>query len=322
MPISKTDLKFYLTHIDPHQTQDDPSQSVGGYASDTEAFPETTTTAVIDRGDTSVPVVSGDAVLGHDYLLVGDELVKVASVSSSSVTVSARGVLGTESRTHLSGTAVRAMGFTALFGNDFNESLKQYRCIALKNTSTTQTAYSVSVYLRYPSRSEGSTVRMAVEVPSNDTHTGTVASGTTLSVTDNTISSTYADNALVGAVVTFTSGDLTGTSALVASYDKETKTMTFTEALASAPEASDAYLLSAGPCQRLMNGEIAPEIGTKVTSFSAATTPQTISIDGRVHLSSLRPGDVVYVWLERSLSRNAEAFDNNRAVLAVRYSKS
>lgn len=326
MAINKTDLKFYLTHAEPLQEQYDPSASIGGYASSTEAMATTATSQQRGRDANTIALGSAPTVAGREFLLVGDELMELVATGDTTAEV-LRGVAGTESRSHVSGAPASGLGVLDLFDNEFGDDLRQYRCVALMNTSETEIAYDVSVYLRYGSRNPNATFKVAVEVPSSAAVTGTADSGTTLSMTDEGMDAIeYEDNAYRGAVLTILSGTHAGRSLMIASYDKDSRTVTFAEALPSSIASGTSYRIDAGPAQRLLRGTARPIFGEdEVSTLEERPTPETAQW---INVNSLRPtggdlmpGDLVYVWIERTLKKNAESFDNNSVVLAVRYTK-
>jgi hypothetical protein len=214
--------------------------------------------------------------------------------------------------------------FDSLFDDLLNDQLKQYRCIAVCNTNVTYTASNVSVYLKSPSENPNCVVQIAVERPYQDAWISTATSGTTLSLVDSTFSSD--DTMLfVGSMLEFISGTNVGVIRQVAAYDPDTKTVSFVNSLAATVSLGDRYVIHPAPSLRMPNGTISP--GFNVIRRSALSVPLTstsaisINVSNRGHQANLHPYDVIYVWFERSLTKNSSRFDNNSITLALRYSQ-
>jgi hypothetical protein len=328
MAISKSDIKFYLTGEDPETSQATRPLSTGGYPSTIEYLTSTTLSSAVGRAATALTVPSVTGFTSASYVLVGDEVVGVETPDSgdTSLAATARGSLGTNARYQPAGSLVYPLSVSSLFDGRSNADRKQYRCVAIKNTSDTETAYDVSVYLKAPSVNTESVVRFAVEIPRADAYTGVASSGSKSTLTDLSIPSTFADNAFAGCVVVMGSGENEGEYKTVLSYDAASRTMVFDGSFTSRVGDGDSFDVRPSPAQRVVSGRVSPVFGgDRVGDLSAASSSavaQTIDVHGnRGNGSDLLPGDVVYVWFERTLGKNAEAYDNNRVVLALRYRK-
>lgn len=321
MAINATDLRFFLT--DPTGAATSPARSLGGLPSATVAFPSSTLASGVTSTATSITVADGAAMAGARALLVGDEIMHpVTRVGSTAVYSVSRGATGLRPRAHAAGTPVLAVGgASAMFGPSLPVEGREFRCVALVNTSTTEAAYGVSVYLRTQSRNPEGPIRFAVEVPRNDRLTGTVASTVGVAVTDPAISTAFADNSLVGSAFTVTSGARVGFSTTVLSYDRTSRTLVLSAKPEDGFEVGSSYAVAAGPSQRVAFASDVPVLGAGRAS-ALSTVPVSIDVGNglRAHRSTLLPGDAVYVWVERRVAEGAAASPENRFILGVRYS--
>ena len=330
MAISKSDLKFYMTSVTPEVEQTIYSQSIGGYAatvpSDATAslvYPDTTLSSDVDLYGTALTLGSVSDMAGFQYLNINFEVIKVDAISTTSVTANQRG-LNSIRNTHESTTdVVRGMFANSVFNDTFNDDLKQYRCIALKNNSSTETAFGLNLYFRQNSRNSSTKVRMAVEAPLSDYITGTATDGTQTQVTASSFIAAHDDNHFEDALLRITSGANINQSRVVLSFDSATGTFVLDSALPSTVLAGVTFEVEPTPAQRLSSGVIRPAVGSGLVSdFSLATRSEAIGInvgESRDSGEDLLPNDVIYIWLERELGEDGEEFDANTAVITASY---
>ena len=332
---SKSNLKFYLTNAQS-LVASIPSHSLGGYPSNTEFLFHTALTG--DLAQTSLTMSIANSIVASNAILIGDELIKTAYVSSSSssssssecscssssssssssenLTTILRG-WNTIAKPHLAGTPVYASISNNLFNNSFNSDFTQYRCIAVKNISDSDVFYNLRFYFRNPSLSTTSTVKMAIEVPRIETISSMATGGTTISLVDTTLSQD--DNYYSGAILTMTSGSNNCQSREIAAYDYTTRTITFVDRMCYAIENGDTYIIQNAPSQAIVSGMDSPTFDTTYVS-PLATSVNSIDYGGRVHGTDLYPNEVVYLWLERHLDSNANELSDNRVIFTASYS--
>ncbi|NJL70327.1 MAG: hypothetical protein HC888_01355 [Candidatus Competibacteraceae bacterium] len=332
MPINKSDIKFYLTSVEPNLEQTSYSQSIGGYAGYVKAdpskslvCPRTSLTAEASRSDATLTMTRTPDFVGLNYFGINGEVIDVEPFLASSgvgIAVVDQRSVNRRRKMHASGSIVHGLDFGSLFNDNFNKDFKQYRCLALKNTSDTDTAYGVKIFFRQNSRNIGNVFKVALEIPTNDQRNGSVATGSTrTTIIDSDLSaSLFANNHFTSAMMRFLTGINSGQTRVILSFDSSTRTYVLDSALPSNPATTDTFEIEPGPCQRLSSGLIKPNLSFR------ATTPKTsldINIDGtRANGSNLQPNDVVYVWLERALGRKSSAMQNNSIVLTMNYKTS
>ena len=84
--LEKSDIKCYLTSIEPNMSQSIYSQSLGGYISNSLLYPETVISRVVGLYDNTInfgdSIDSGDW-LNVQYISVGREVMKLDNVNSN-----------------------------------------------------------------------------------------------------------------------------------------------------------------------------------------------------------------------------------------------
>lgn len=331
MPVNKYDLQFFLTSALPEVEQTITSQSIGGHPATVGSsltrslvFPWEYLSSDVGLYDTSFNLSSYTDIENEERIAINGELMAVNSISSTSVTVQER-ALNNKRRFHTVGDIVQGLN-RKLFNNNLNDEFKQYRCVALKNLNSSHTAYDVSLYISQGSRNSGCRYRIAVEMPLFDKSSAPIASGTVNSFTSPALS-IYNDDDLNNSVVYFITSDANnGEYRVISDFDQATFTATLDSDLPTAIVAGSDYELRPAPAQRVSSGIIKPQVGLgRVSNFIDATASSAIDIDvtgNREHGSDLQPGDVVYVWIERSLFKTAEAMNDNSFSIGINYETS
>ena len=329
MPLDKSDIQFYLTSVEPEIQQTIYSQSIGGYSAFVPGsptlsvvYPSTTISADVDIYDGTITLASLGSFSGTEYISLNSELIKTESISSATVTVDSRYV-NERFNAHISGDMAYAVSLKEIFNNQFNKDRKQYRCIAIRNNSSTDSANNVEIFFKHNSRNPSSTMRMAVEMPLNDHLSGTATGGTKTQLVDASQANLFDDNHFLYANLRVLSGSNVNQSRVIYSYTGSTGTFVFNDSLPFEMSSGDTYEIDAGPAQRVISGTIKPDTSSnRVTSFLLPTSedPIGININGsRDHGSSLQTEDIIYIWLERSLAKDGAVFDNNNVVITLRY---
>lgn len=319
MAIAKTDIKVYLTSIEPSIAQTIYSQSLGGYKSASLLYTETTLLRTIGLYDTNIRLNNYVPVTGSQYLNIGLETIKVEAVASNSVNVVSRG-LRTSLSSHVAGSVVRGMA-DEFFNNDMTDDLKQYRCVAIKNNSATEIAYQVRPYIKMDTQNTGSTIKLAVEIPNSDYLTSTASDWDYTSLEDTSLGTTYSDNHFTNALLRITSGPNSGQTRVIASYDQATNKFVFSNAMPNGggTPATITYTIDPGPAQRISTGTETPIFGSgRVSALEAATASSSLGIN----VNNIGPNDLFYLWIERALTKNADASLENTSIITLFYSTS
>jgi hypothetical protein len=324
MAISKSDLQFYLTSIEPAISQTIRSQSLGGFpaitneSTDSLVYPSTILTSSLGLYSLSFTVDDFEMIEGAEYIAINDEVLRVEAVSSSNVSVLQRGVNG-RLRVHLADDAVLKIDSLDIFNDNFNDSFKQYRCVALKNLSAVETAYNLEIFTKQISRNVGSSVRLAIEMPKSQFYSGTITTDgvNKKQVVISDLVDAYADSYFVGAYLRFVDGDNVSQGRIVSSYDSATGIIFLDSDLPYRPKAGDSIEIDPSPSQRIVTGVSSPIVGTGFsTSFAIAEEGSEYVIE------SIEPENVIYIWLERTISKDGQSMDANNVVIGLKYSES
>ena len=333
-------FKSYLTSLEPNMSQEIYSQSIGGYCSNSLVYPETTLGETMGIYDTTISLntpASGNwnEWLGIEYINIGNEMIKVSPIDGGSVTVLTRGYNGIINM-HVSNDDVRAVSSKELFNDVLNTDHKQYRCIALKNVSSTSypsgelSAYNFEVYLKQNSRSDDSFVKIAIEQPASQYVSGVSTGFTAMTLVDTSLIGIYEDNHFKEIYLRILSGDASGQGKIVSSFDSATGTFTFYNSFSSTYDYNENVLYEGlpSPAQRIKTGTVSPNnvVSGNITPFTSAIKESPLRfVSGNISVPIVRdlfPNDIVYVWFERSIKKGSVSFDNNDIVLNIGYSVS
>jgi len=329
-------LKLYLTSLEPEMTQTIYSQSIGGYISNSFVYPETTLSSTIGLYDTSISLdtpISGSwsEWQGIEYINIGNEMIKVSPIVNGSITVLQRGYNDIVNM-HIANDIVREVSFKDLFNDVFNSSRKQYRCIALKNISSSPSnpsneliAYDISVYLKQNSRSSDSTIKIALEMPQSQYLSSVSTEWNSMQIIDASLAGIYSDNHYVNAYLKIDSGDAVGQGKIIRSFDSVTGTFTLASSFSSLYDYSGnvSYTVFPSPAQRIKTGTESPIFSTtNVTPLIETSENLSLKFLGEgsnFNIEDLKPNDIIYIWLEREVMKGVSNFDNNDCVLNFKY---
>jgi hypothetical protein len=329
MSVNNSDLKLYLTSVEAEIEQTNRTQSIGGHAAIVPSkpnkslvYPSESLSSDIDRYATSLTLNSYSNVENETFLFINGELIEVEKVQSTSVTIKNRAVNGFRGL-HLSSDLVYGVSENSFLNKRFNEDGKQYRCFALSNTHSTDTAKNVRVFIKQNSLSFNSTIRISVEAPRNDYFSSSATGGSKTVVEDTNIGSSFKRNHFVDSILRFTSGDNDGQSRKVTSYDDTENKFVLEDSLPFSVTSGDNYEIKPTPAQRLSAGTKKPDTSQpRMTNFKLAPESESIGIDvdnNRDHGSDLQPNDHIYLWIERSLINSEKIYNNNSFVVDFIY---
>jgi hypothetical protein len=322
--MSPSHIKLYLTSLEPDLAQTNYSQSIGGYISQSLLYPETTLASSVGLYQTSATLVSATGLLGSTDIALRTEIAKVEAITGTTVTIVERGINGSIGY-YPSGTVVQ--GLTLLFNDSFNTGRKQYRCYAIKNISTSETAYDLSIYLKQLSRNSGTTIKLALEYPRSQEITGASTSWTSSMLVDSSIAGVYEDNLFTDSYMTFEDSPNSGERRRINSYDGDTGTFVFADSLpidfdVLVHNAIINYTVDASPAQRVKSGIDAPIDSDYISEFSTVidrgNAIELINLDT---IGSFLPGDIIYVWVEREIGKSNSSYVDNSFVLSIDFNR-
>lgn len=318
-------IKLYYTSMFPNVEQNNPSQSIGGYCaaipgdqSSSLVFPESFITKELSIYKNNIEIDNYEKLAGYDYLGINSEVIKVKNIDDNNVYVDKRHLNGILNF-HKENDQVRGLKLNQIFNDVFNDNYKQYRCIAIKNISEEETAFNVSIRLK---NSYGAGIKIALEYPKSEFRSGTVGSGTNNVFFDSSVPA-LPENYFKDALVTFKSGENSGQSRIINEYDPEFKSFSLDENLSHSLQQGDLYFIDCGPAQRIYSGISEPVVGNdNVSNFVNPSSSNPIFIDfnsRRRHGGDLRPKDVVFLWLERTLEKASRGRYESGITVSVDY---
>ena len=322
MAVSKSDIKFYLTTVEPDIAQTNTMQSIGGYISTSVVHPSTTLAADISLSGDDLKLSAFTDLENLNYVHANSEIIETKTITATDVGIEKRAV--NESRNyHATSDIIYGLSVDSMFNQKFNDDRKQYRCIAVKNEHATDSAINTGIYIKKNVINDSSVIKIAVEMPVSDYRSGSSTSGSKMTVVDSSIATTFDDNHFKDALLRMTSGLNANQARVVSSYDGATGTFVLDSSLPFNVPTGDNYEVEPAPAQRVSSGFIQPSFGTtNVTALSKAIPSSFIDIDvsgSRDNGSDLKSKDVMYIWLERSLIKDSSEFSFNSTVLAVNY---
>jgi len=330
MSIASSDIKFYLTSVEPDMFQTNFSQSLGGHPSLSGIYPESTLSSTVGLYDMEInvnsPILeSWEIWEGIEYISIGGEIIRVNPISSNVITVIQRGI-NSISWMHIAGDVVRGIFRKDIFNNSFNLDNKQYRCFAVKNTSETDTAYNVSFYNLTDSLNSLTTIKTLIEVPKFNGGNGISTSWNKSRLVDTSFIGFYPDDYFKDHFLRVLDGPNAGDNKLISSFDSETGTFIFYDFWrvdydSSLYSNSLLYFIDPSPCQRIKSGTISPIISDNTeNSFMITTDSYRSNIDINGRGGNLLPGQIFYIWVERDINKKSELYEDNSIVLNVNFS--
>jgi hypothetical protein len=330
-------LKLYLTSLEPDIEQNIYSQSIGGYCSNSLLYPETTLSSTVGLYDESFTLNipssgSWSGWTGIESINIGNEIIQISPFVNSSVSVVQRGVNNIVNM-HIEGDYVWASSSKELFNDVFNDTYKQYRCLALKNVSASvdpsansSIAEDISIYFKQNSRNTNSTIRIGLEQPASQYITGTSTEWSSMQLVDESLAGGYSDNIFKEAYLKILDGEAIGQGKIISSFDSSTGTFTFYNSFSSDYDfsADVKYEVLPSPSQRIKTGTESPSLnGENMLDFSNPVEYSPLrffSADGSTFtISDLNFNNIMYLWIEREVQKGSEEFLNNDFTLNINY---
>ena len=317
-------LDFYLTSLEPDLNQTILSQSIGGYCSNSVLYSQSYLASNVGLYDTSFVIdepSNGYSVWqNYSYLSINGELIKISSISNSGlVLVEERGSNGNIAM-HLSGDKVIGIS-CELFNDVFNTSNIQYRCLAVKNTTTNGnpsnylSLENIAVFIKQNSRNSGVNIELSVELPKSQYMNGISTNRTRLTLTDSSLAGLYEDNHFSECFVK-PHGESGG---IVRSYDSDTGTFTFYSSF-SEVIINKSYEIFPAPCQRLKSGIDEPVINNNMSQFFSYSKQSPLYLDSIASLSGgvvLNPNDIFYIWIKRTINKGTSEMSLDDFVIDI-----
>jgi hypothetical protein len=325
------DVRFFLTSPEPLSEQNNITQSLGGYVSTNEIYGGVSLASAMSIYDKVIylgqSVTSGFSVTDfqkNEYIQIDDEIIRISKWSGFTGYIAERNVFDTPLRVHAKGAVAREIVKNDFFDTNFSKDRKQYRCIAVKNVNASEITKDMKVFFGINSRNNLSQVRIAIEVPSSDYYSGASSSSGITAFSVSSLAGAFPDNHFVNAPIYFESGGNTGQTRLVKSFVSSTGTIEISERLPNYIATGDLFFIDTAPSSRTKSSGKKPTSPNVSEFFDANTEDTAISINvsgQRLNGGDLKPNDVVYIWIERSILESSDEFIGNRFALSLIYSK-
>ena len=309
-------FNFYLTSIEPSIGQSISSQSIGGYCSLSELYPKAeVSTSVVGLYDTSFILKTFDnnfvdKIKTEDsYISINNEIIKVDSFDENTgeISVSMRGhneILNI----HKENDYVFVISSLELFNDVFDINNKQYRCLAIKNDSYDKTLNNVRVFISKNSRNVNSQIRISIEEPKSQYLSSISSDRDEIRLVDEGLIGQYDDDHFAECLIKIDGEN----DNIVRSFDSETGTFVFYSSFASVGEEDKekSYEVFPSPSERIKSGVDVPD---GEFSFSDSDNPIIVTEE------NIFPNDIIYLWVERKVSKGYDSFKNNDFNINVFY---
>lgn len=324
-------LRFYFTSSEPIIDQNSPTQSLGGFVSPTKIYEFAYLVGPLSFYDQSLKV-NNTALNEYKLLQINDEVVEVEKWDGNIAYIKKRQAYNTPIRYHRNNSIIRGFAKNDIFDLKFNVNRKQYRCIALKNTSSSEIARDLKIFSKLASRNNLSRVRIAIEVPRSEYHSGSAGFGARKFFIDASLANVWNNDHFKDCSLTFTSGSNSGQTRIVTYYDGATGRFDLDSDLPNNIKSGDRFYVDTSPAQRVKSGLYSPLTGEEalaagyvVSDFENATFyNNALALDfaiDRPNGKDLGPQEVIYIWIEREIDDINDKFENNRFVLSVNFNR-
>jgi len=310
-------LELRYTTQTPLSSQASPELSLGGYRSSNTVYLFAALGSSLNSTDTTINLEASPTLPANSSGLasIGPEIVSYSGVGSASLTGIVRGVsLGYSFPAEATDPEnVHYLDITKLFNTGLTETNTQYRCVSVVNTSIATTLSEVEVsVIQDPDANVQ--IDIGIEVPKFDMYAGVNSGAASQSITDvNFIG--FAQNFFKDALITVGSS-----SDVISSSDGDDGTFILTNGI-STLTGGENFTIHPAPSQSVSNGKIAPSSNSGLFfGFSEDGNPTTIGTNSiRENTDMLRPDDVFYIWLKRTLIAGKKRSSNTGAILSVSF---
>jgi hypothetical protein len=259
------------------------------------------------------------------YIQINSEVISVESYSGNTISVDARAEHGTINQFHLNKDNIKFLDKNRVFNSSFGDGelgdFEQYRCIAVVNNSQ-MVLNNLEIQSGDWSDIDKSKFSFFVEIPMVESFTATVISGGFSDFEIGEINESYLNmpivnpeniNPFLDQLVTFFDGENDGQQRIIVNYDIDTGMFSINEDLPYQVSSGDTIRFNTSPSSTSYTGISDPRVSnngiySREIEFKDG---QTLSISelGRSHGGRMLPGDVIYLWIKRSLAKSSVVSD-------------
>lgn len=322
MPLS---LTFNYTSITPNAIQNTPENSMGGYISTNNVYDVASITSSLDEVSEIIPV-SVLPIEISGLSLIDIEVIKYSSVDTGNTRLTnvSRGVvpnISSKGFPHSDQETIRYLTVSNLFNPKFNNNYTQYRCIAIKNTSSMSVTGVKPIIIN--DNTSDTIIDVGIEVPLHDYRTGIITDALSgVMFVDSNLSGLFSDNFFNDSLIRITSGTSSGNYAIITSYDDATGTIVVDSDLGSIV-SGNTFEIEPSPSQSVINQLTSPINNGRFFGFLNDGGAEELSYNNiRENTDNFNPNDIFYLWIKRSIEKNVRSGSDTAAVILIQYTHS
>lgn len=318
-------LSFYLTSIDPSSSLQTTQRSFGKYINESPMLESSVLSSKFSLYDLTMNVGDTSQVVNTKYIQVNSEIMSVESYSDDTLYVQSRKMHDTMNQLHLNTDKLYFLDvnrvFNSSFGENYSGGLEQFRCFAVVNDSDA-VLDDFDISTRAWDDIGKSNFSFFVEAPMVESFATTSIHGSFdffdvdeidyssyVNMPDEGIPSTL----FVDQMVSFVGGENDGQQRIIISFSPDLNRFFLNEDLPYQIGVGDQILFHTSPSSTSYTGTIDPRsMNNSIYSEEVEIKEgQSLSLNGlnRAHENSLLPGDVLYLWIKRSLEQTSTVSD-------------
>jgi len=312
-------LSFYLTSIDPSSALHNTQRSFGKYINSQEVYDGSYLTSRMSLYDGLISVGDLSQFDIENYVQINSEIMDIESVSDGHAHVGSRKLFGTINQFHSHKDIVKFLDINRIFNSSFGESedgiFEQFRCFAVANKKDI-TISDVAISATSWDGVKKSYFSMFVEIPMVESFSATVSLGGfeyfEVNAIDESNLNMPMDNSngivpFVDQLVSFVGGENDGQQRIIIDYSLSTNRFFLNEDLPYQAQSGDNISFHTSPSSTSYTGLVDPRprgsgIYSEEINLSSDDSIKISSLN-RSHGGDMLPGDVVYLWMRRSLSK-------------------
>ena len=324
-------ILFYTT-VEPFSAQNNYSQSFGGYVSTNTINSGFLLKRALGIYSNNLEIEQASLTSNlslvelqkNEYLQINDEIIKIDRWDGLVAFIQERNAYQTPLRCHAINSLVKPIRKNEFLDKNLGSYKKQYRCLGLKNIDAVNIAKDLFIYSSIENRNVFSEIKIAIEVPKSEFFSGVSSSTGTVAFSVNALVNKQTNDYYKNAPLRFTSGANINQVRIIKSYIPSTGTLELFDRLPYSVALNDTFVIDPQPSSRMKSVFDMP-IGENISDFySIGDYDNGLSINvknNRKNKKDLFPNEVVYIWIERSISEINDEYTNNRISLSMQYSR-
>ncbi|MAG26189.1 hypothetical protein CMI47_11565 [Candidatus Pacearchaeota archaeon] len=319
--LNSNKLSFFLTSIDPSSELNTTQRSFGKYINSREVYDGSLLTSSTSLYDMNMSVEDLSDLNDINYVQVNSEIMKVSSYEDSFLRLDSREMFDTTNQFHASKDVVKFLDINRVFNSSFGEgsdgSHDQFRCFAVVNTSGLSIS-DVSISATGWNSVKKSSFNIFVEVPAVESFSIHISTGgfdyfTVNSIDESVLNVPLTDSGGVspfaGQLVSFSGGENDGQQRVITDYSISLNKFFINEDLPYPIQSGDEILFHTSPSSTSYTGLVDPRLrgsGRYSEEINLSSEEEIkISTLERAHGADMLSGDVIYLWIKRTLGKSS-----------------